>query len=323
MRGLLPAAGGSSRRRELIPAAQGSSPLPGTRPRRGLRAGTCERPGRWRGPGSERGCDSVEMQPRSKGVRQLSFGGTGSGGRRRTGVPCTSPPGCCRDSPPGRSGRDRSGRSAALPSQSAPAGGDPRPSRLHVLPQGPEQPPRPGPTPSRVRRRRPGTARPRAPLPVLQPHQPQRNHMGHVQLRGPRAGGDAAEHAALLPDAQLLQLHGAGSTWWRGGPARSPGPAPAAPARCCRRRAQPTPRSARGSRWPAGRLPPSFTYGGATPQPRPAPPPPPAPPPLDSTVPATPRGAPGRGDVCPRGEGAGRRCHWPGGGPGCLHGTGG
>ncbi|XP_060103348.1 bifunctional phosphoribosylaminoimidazole carboxylase/phosphoribosylaminoimidazole succinocarboxamide synthetase [Heteronotia binoei] len=46
-------------------------------------------------------------------------------------------------------------------------------------------------------------------LPVLQAHQPQRDHMGHIQLRGPQAGGDAAEHAALLPDAQLLQLHAA------------------------------------------------------------------------------------------------------------------
>lgn len=171
VRGVLPAARGSSRRRELIPAAQGSSPLPGgssplpgTRPRRGLRAVTCERPGRWRGPGSESGCDSVEMQPRSKGVRQLSFGGTGSGGRRRRGVPCTSPPGCCRGSPPGRSGRDRSGRSAPLPFQSAPAGGDPRPSRLHVLPQGPEQPPRPGPTPSRVRAAPSGHSSPPRPL---------------------------------------------------------------------------------------------------------------------------------------------------------------
>lgn len=45
-------------------------------------------------------------------------------------------------------------------------------------------------------------------LPVLQAHQPQRDDMGHVQLGGPQAGGDAAEDAALLADAQLLQLHG-------------------------------------------------------------------------------------------------------------------
>lgn len=49
--------------------------------------------------------------------------------------------------------------------------------------------------------------------------------MGHVQLGGPHAGGDAAEHAALFADAQLLQLHGG---TWRRDPAR---PAPADPSR--------------------------------------------------------------------------------------------
>lgn len=231
----------SSCRPGLIPAARASFPQPRTRPRRGLRVGTCERPGRWRGPGSESGCDSGEMQPRSKGVRQVSFGGTGPGGRRRRGVPCTSPPGCCRGSPPGRSGRDRSGRSPLLPErsrrrrpealQAARAAARPRAAAAARSDTGP----RPG-GPVRARRG------PAPLLPVLQPHQPQRDYVGHVQLRGPRAGGDAAEHAALLPDTQLFKLHGAGSTWWRGGPAPAPapGPAPAAPARCCRRRAQPT-----------------------------------------------------------------------------------
>ncbi|XP_068260251.1 bifunctional phosphoribosylaminoimidazole carboxylase/phosphoribosylaminoimidazole succinocarboxamide synthetase [Nyctibius grandis] len=202
--------GGSSRSVGRIPAAR----------LRGHAAGTAHGGSRaardGRTPGSGGGCGCSEMQPRSKARPRIapSAGPAREGGRRR-GVPCASPPGCCRGSPPARSGRKV--RDARLPAlgtlPAARAGAGPRPP--------PGQPPQPGP-PRRRRFRRVApsspipTAVPAAPLPVLQPHQPQRDHMGHVQLGGPHAGGDAAEHAALLADAQLLQLHGAAGTWRRG-----------------------------------------------------------------------------------------------------------
>lgn len=42
---------------------------------------------------------------------------------------------------------------------------------------------------------------------MLQSHEPQGEYLGHFQLRGPLSRGDAAENAALLPDAGLLELH--------------------------------------------------------------------------------------------------------------------
>lgn len=43
--------------------------------------------------------------------------------------------------------------------------------------------------------------------PVLQRHEPQRQHLGDLQLRGPLSRRHAAEHPALLPDAGALELH--------------------------------------------------------------------------------------------------------------------
>ncbi|XP_050830029.1 bifunctional phosphoribosylaminoimidazole carboxylase/phosphoribosylaminoimidazole succinocarboxamide synthetase [Serinus canaria] len=199
-------------RRGFIPAIRSSSPQPGMRPRRGFRAGTCERPGRWRGPGRESGCDAGEMRPRSKGVRQLSFGGTSSGGRKRRGVPCPSPPGCCRGSPPGRSGRDRSERSPSLPERSRRR----RPEALQAARATAR--PRAAAAARSDTELRPGTSRSRAPL--TSPPAPWRGQ--HVVARRPRSSSLSRSRSrssgfhALLPAA--LSAHYAAPPGYPGGP---------------------------------------------------------------------------------------------------------
>lgn len=210
-----------------------------------------------------------------------------------------------RDCPAG-AGRDGPGRPPAAPLPPLPSAGRPGPV--------------PGPaltSPLRL-----GAVRAVAsPLPVLQPHQPQRDHMWHVQLGGPHAGGDAAEHAAFFADAQLLQLHGG---TWRRDPAR---PAPADPSRALLR----APRAANSAapRGAAGSLPGGlliYMRGGALaslparPLLRSPPPAPPAPPRLrgadigrgaDGAALARGVGMEGRGSAPPRWAAIGARAPPP------------
>ncbi|KAM6132691.1 LOW QUALITY PROTEIN: bifunctional phosphoribosylaminoimidazole carboxylase/phosphoribosylaminoimidazole succinocarboxamide synthetase [Pterocles gutturalis] len=266
-----------------------------------------------------------------------SFGGAGPGGRQAAGRSLSFATGMLPALPRrrGAGGRDGTRRSGQAPGRAAPPSpllppppvasrvppgctsrrGAPTTPRAATAARAATETPVADGGPVQARSRPP--CPPAAPLPMLQPHQPQRDHMGHVQLRGPHAGGDAAEHAALLPDAQLLQLHGAGGTWRRGpgppcGGSRALLPAP--------RATNPTaPRGAAGS-LPA--RPPSFTYGGA-----PGPTTPPRPPPL-RPLPSQAR-APGPADPAggclPVGWRArGVEDHWPGSGPGpCLQRGGG
>lgn len=207
------------------------------------------------------------MQPSPKHVGELLPQRGRPGGREAVGRSLRSATGMLLRLPRrrGAGGRDGTLRSGESPGRAAPLRSPPLPAARAGAG------PRPPPDPPRRRRFRTVAPSSPAPLPVLQPHQPQRDHMGHVQLGGPHAGGDAAEHAALLPDAQLLQLHG---TWRRA--ARAPlcrlPRAPAGAARSQQRRA------ARSRRSPTGAGP-SFTYGGragprrrlARPLPAPAP----------------------------------------------------
>lgn len=81
-----PAAWGSFRCLGLFPVARGSFPPPGTRPRRRLRAEACERPGRWRGPGSESGCDSGSSLRCSRGPKAVDSSPSAGPAREAGGV---------------------------------------------------------------------------------------------------------------------------------------------------------------------------------------------------------------------------------------------
>lgn len=255
--GLIPLPGALPGCPGLIPAARDAATPPA--PRRGVRTpGPVARP---RQRERMRLRQQPEMQPRSKGGRQLSFGGTGSGGRR--GAPCTSPPGCCRGSPPGRSGRDQSGRSPLLPPRALPPPETRGPPGSTCRRRAPSS--RRGPARHRAASGRPRPGAPRPPRPsylCCSPTSPNvitwgtSSSVGHA----PEAMQPNTPHSSRMPSSSSSMARAA-----RGG-AAAPLPVPAPLQRLPRSAAagalRQQRRSARRSPWPSGLLPLSFTYGG-------------------------------------------------------------